>query len=74
MNKSKNRWEMSEIERNKEDTKTMLIAFFVIIPLIFVGFFMTLFLAEFIWTRINTQSLIDLGKGLILLLTGIIIF
>ena len=74
MNKTKKRWEMTDEERNKQDARTMLIAFFVIVPSIFIGFFITLLITEFIWNNMNQEFIMNIGKIPILMITGFIVF
>ena len=74
MHQKKERWEMTDAERSNEDKRTTAIAFFVLLPLMFVGLFLTAYIAEKIWTSLGYEILLNLGRLFILVITGFMLF
>ena len=55
MHQKKERWQMTDAERNKEDFILMVIAFGVLLPLIVVGILVTLYIAEKYGVHLTTK-------------------
>ncbi len=72
--KVKNRWDMSQEERDKQDNKTTIITFFVVLPLILAGFLVVGAAAEYIWNNLGYESVLNIGKLTILGIVALVVF
>lgn len=65
---------MSQKERDKQDNKTMIIALFVIVPICFVGFFISAAIVDFIVKGLGNEAILELGKLTIWVIVALILF
>jgi hypothetical protein len=52
---NKNQREMTQEESAHQDKKTMVKAFFIVIPSMFLGFYITFFITDIIWESFNHE-------------------